>query len=119
MEQTVYKVVRDMNGHLTSSTNHPHQCFYEIGKKTIPEIGGIFVFKSLKDAQNYVSEPDLKILSGIGYNVIGLRKMCAWGPDFYRFWKLKSLRKSTNHLSCKTVKNTCICDWFIPLEKIC
>lgn len=119
MEETVYKVVKKMHGELISVTNPACKCFYEIGKKTIPTIGGVFVFRSLEDAEVYQGMylKELAILSGIGFNVRRIRKICGWAPDYYRFWTLKKHHKSTEHISCCGLPNSFVCDWFIPMTK--
>lgn len=125
MEQTVYKVVdrKILRGDTYLSALAIHFCFYAIGEKTIPKTGGVFVFSSLKDAEDFCITYGLKknILEGIGSNVRKIKQACKTSntKDVIHFWKLKKQHKSTKHMSSPAPKNSYICDWFIPIKKIC
>jgi len=101
MNKKAYKVARRAFGRFYSATRTTmpwHRCLeYVIGERTVPDIGRVFVFKTIEDAKLFIGINiySYVIMEGIAENVGFPRFLC----NFYNldeidcYWKLKDKKK--------------------------
>ena len=121
-EKYYYKVVREERGKYYSYIiDGVFELRYEIGKQTIPKIGKIFIFDTLKDAEKYVegdSEAH-KILKVRAKNVMGMVLRSNLGDrNIMRFWKDGSSVEANEFSVFFTPPGTMGADSITPIEVV-
>jgi hypothetical protein len=103
--------------------NYPMvQIDYEIGKKALPILGKLFVFKRLYRAKQacesiYIkSGLKLVIMSGVAENAEPVLRVASYRKNWERFWE-DSMKCQKECVTNKTFLGTCSCDSFTP-EKV-
>lgn len=131
-QKTAYKIVwkasPEGERELFNSLDFTHSLSlkYEMGKKTIPEIGKVFVFKKLEEAEKYLvktlsGEKELfqyfAILEGQATSLTKTKVVCIFGGNYRHFWK-NAIPETPGKYQMKPPAATYWCDSFTPLVEI-
>jgi hypothetical protein len=120
-----YKVTYENRSFSEMARCMGHSLTYEVGVKTIPKYGKIFVFEKPEDVVRFVEKNDsddnlhstLNVFVGFGTNPHGIKIIKNYYSNIFTFWENKKKKKKLGNETSLSPKGTIVVDDFTAIEK--